>query len=72
MPDLYYGDPVPLNANMGTFDLPAWMKGELGAKKIPHIPDTVDPAVEAGLKLLREKYQCKVSLWTRMVYLPTC
>ncbi|KAH6999327.1 esterase/lipase [Ilyonectria destructans] len=59
MPDLFYGDPVPLNADMATFNLPNWMQGQLGAKKIPHTPQTVDPIVEQSLQTLRDKYKCK-------------
>ncbi|UPL02091.1 hypothetical protein LCI18_013025 [Fusarium solani-melongenae] len=59
MPDLFYGDPVPLNADMATFNLPNWMQGQLGAKKIPHTPQTVDPIVEQSLQTLRGKYKCK-------------
>lgn len=60
MPDLFYGDPVPLNADMATFNLPNWMQGQLGVKKIPHTPQTVDPIVEQSLQTLRDKYKCKV------------
>ncbi|KAJ4142106.1 hypothetical protein NW754_014897 [Fusarium falciforme] len=59
MPDLFYGDPVPLNADMATFNLLNWMQGRLGAKKIPHTPQTVDPIVEQSLQTLRGKYKCK-------------
>lgn len=61
MPDLFHGDPVPLNADMATFDLPNWMQGGLNAKKIPHFPQNVDPIVEQSIKVLREKYKVKVS-----------
>ncbi|PVH72191.1 alpha/beta-hydrolase [Cadophora sp. DSE1049] len=57
MPDLFFGDPVPLNADMASFSLPDWMQGKLGPKGIPHNPETVDPVVAASLKVLREKYK---------------
>ncbi|KAH8694368.1 esterase/lipase [Ilyonectria robusta] len=59
IPDLFHGDPVPLNADMATFSLPDWMQGKLGAKNIPHIAETVDPVVAASLKFLKEKYNPK-------------
>lgn len=61
MPDLFYGDPVPLNADMATFSIPDWVQGKFGAKKIPHTPQTVDPIVAQSLQAIREKYMCKVS-----------
>ncbi|KAH6721854.1 Alpha/Beta hydrolase protein [Leptodontidium sp. MPI-SDFR-AT-0119] len=57
MPDLFFGDPVPLNADMASFNLPEWMQGKLHPKGIAHVPETVDPIVAASLKLLREKYR---------------
>ncbi|KAL3471084.1 alpha/beta-hydrolase [Aspergillus californicus] len=59
VPDLFHGDPVPLNADMTTFSLPDWMQGKLGSKNIPHVPDTVDPIVAASLQYLKEKYNPK-------------
>lgn len=60
MPDLFFGDPVPLNADMASFNLPEWMQGKLHPKGIAHVPETVDPIVAASLKLLREKYRVQV------------
>lgn len=60
MPDLFHGDPVPLNSDMATFSIPTWMQGVYGAKKVPHIPSSVDPIVETCINTLREKYNCKV------------
>ncbi|KAH8688707.1 dienelactone hydrolase family protein [Talaromyces proteolyticus] len=47
MPDLFGGDPVPLNRS-GDFDFQAW--------KGAHGPSTVDPIVEACVSELRNKY----------------
>ncbi|KAF2834988.1 hypothetical protein M501DRAFT_999526, partial [Patellaria atrata CBS 101060] len=44
MPDLFHGDPVPLN-KPGGFSLPEWLKG--------HGTERVDPIVEAALNELR-------------------
>ena len=61
MPDLFYGDPVPLSANMAEFSVPDWVQGKLVENGIPHTPQTVDPIVDASLEILHEKYKCKVS-----------
>lgn len=50
MPDLFYGDPVQLNAPED-FDLMQWLKG--------HQPPTIDPIVDAALVEMREKLGCK-------------
>ncbi|KUL87744.1 hypothetical protein ZTR_05879 [Talaromyces verruculosus] len=59
VPDLFHGDPVPLNADMATFSLPDWLQGKLNEKKIPHTPETVDPIVAGSLRFLKEKYNPK-------------
>lgn len=65
MPDLFYGDPIPLN-RPGDFDIQKWMKGEYSEKKIQHLPPVVDPIIEKSIKAMREKYGVKVEqliLW---------
>ncbi|KAF4209439.1 hypothetical protein CNMCM6805_005896 [Aspergillus fumigatiaffinis] len=59
VPDLFHGDPVPLNVDMATFSLPEWLQGKLGAKKIPHTPEMVDPIVAGSLRFLKETYNPK-------------
>ncbi|PVH72208.1 esterase/lipase [Cadophora sp. DSE1049] len=59
MPDLFHGDPVPFNSDMATFSMPTWISGALGAKKVPHIPPSIDPIVKASIATLREKYKVK-------------
>jgi hypothetical protein len=51
---------VPLNVDMATFSLPEWLQGKLGAKKIPHTPEMVDPIVAGSLRFLKETYNPKV------------
>ena len=50
MPDLFYGDPIPLN-RPADFDIMKWMK--------PHGPDSVDPIIQKSLEEMRSKYDCK-------------
>jgi dienelactone hydrolase len=52
MPDLFHGDPVPLN-RPETYDLFAWLRGPPG-----HMPERVDPVVDAVLGSMRELYRC--------------
>ncbi|KAF5613328.1 esterase lipase [Fusarium sp. NRRL 25303] len=59
MPDLFHGDPVPLNADMATFSLPDWMQGKFGPNNIPHVPETVDPIVASSIKFLKDKFGYK-------------
>ncbi|KAJ5178933.1 hypothetical protein N7492_002143 [Penicillium capsulatum] len=47
MPDLFHGDPVPVNRPPG-FELMKWMQGPPG-----HLPDRIDPVVHAVLQELR-------------------
>ncbi|KAK5141898.1 hypothetical protein LTR04_002425, partial [Oleoguttula sp. CCFEE 6159] len=56
MPDLFHGDPVKMNGPPG-FDIMAWLKGSDG--KPGHLPDRVDPVVEAVLKEMRGPLSCK-------------
>ncbi|EEA22081.1 hypothetical protein TMatcc_008493 [Talaromyces marneffei ATCC 18224] len=50
MPDLFHGDPVPLNRGPD-FVLAKWLEG--------HGAERVDPIVEASITELREKYKVK-------------
>lgn len=58
MPDLFHGDPIPLN-RPGDFDIQKWMKGEYSEKKIAHLPPTVDPIIDACLVSMRTEHNCK-------------
>lgn len=52
IPDIFNGDPIPLNRPDG-FDMKAWrMKGSDGNN--PHTPEAVDPIVLAGVKALKD------------------
>ncbi len=53
MPDLFHGDPVPLN-RPGDYDLQKWVTGPPG-----HLPDRVDPVIEKTLKAMRKTYGCE-------------
>lgn len=53
MPDLFHGDPVPLNNPGGDFIM-KWLKGPPG-----HLPPTVDPIIDAALVEMRTKLGCK-------------
>jgi len=61
MPDLFYGDPIPLN-RPGDFDIMKWMGGEYSEKKIAHKPPVVDPIIEKSIKAMKEKHGVKVRL----------
>jgi dienelactone hydrolase len=50
MPDLFQGDPIPLNRG-GDFDMNAW--------RTKHTTDHVDPVVDAVIKELKDKYGVK-------------
>lgn len=53
MPDLFFGDPVPLN-RPDDFDIMAWLQGPPG-----HLPERTDPVVETTIKEMREKHGVK-------------
>ena len=53
MPDLFHGDPVPLNRSE-SYDLAKWLRGPPR-----HAPDTVDPIVETILIAMHKTYGCK-------------
>jgi len=58
IPDLFYGDPVPLNRPEG-FDTMAWLnKGSNGNN--PHTYEVVDKIVEKSIKFLQEKGYKKI------------
>ena len=47
MPDLFQGDPLPLNRPPG-FSVPDWLKGPPG-----HGPDKVEPVIEETIKAMK-------------------
>ena len=49
MPDLFHGDPIPLNRPKD-FDLMAWLKGPPG-----HMPDRVEPVVKEAISYLKNE-----------------
>lgn len=53
MPDLFHGDPVPLNRPAG-FDLMTWLKGPPG-----HLVDRVEPVVQAVVKDMKSSLGCE-------------
>ncbi|KAI9685846.1 MAG: hypothetical protein M1822_004124 [Bathelium mastoideum] len=53
MPDLFEGDPIPLNRPEG-FDIMKWMQGPPG-----HMKERVDPIVEAAIKEMRKNLGVK-------------
>jgi dienelactone hydrolase len=59
MPDLFHGDPVPLN-KPGEFDMQKWRMGGYHAEGKAHLPADVDPIVETCIRDMRAKYNCKV------------
>ena len=53
IPDLFNGDPIPLNRPEG-FDLMSWLtKGSDG--KNPHTFEAVDPIVQKSIEYLKEQ-----------------
>ncbi|KAJ5266645.1 hypothetical protein N7478_009453 [Penicillium angulare] len=58
IPDLFAGDPVPLN-KPGGFDMQKWRHGEYHPKGIAHLPPNVDPIVDACIKEMRETHGCE-------------
>ncbi|KAJ5994254.1 hypothetical protein N7451_009978 [Penicillium sp. IBT 35674x] len=58
IPDLFEGDPVPLN-KPGEFDMEKWRAGEYNSKGIAHSPPNVDPIVDSCLKEMRDTLGCK-------------
>lgn len=60
VPDLFFGDPIPLN-RPGDFDMQKWRAGAYHPEGKSHLPETVDPVVTACLETLKTKYNSKVS-----------
>ena len=59
MPDVFYGDPIPLN-RPGDFDIQKWLKGEYpNSHKGGHLPPSVDPIIDSCLVEMRTKYGCE-------------
>ncbi|KAJ5580225.1 dienelactone hydrolase [Penicillium hispanicum] len=58
IPDLFDGDPVPLN-KPGSFDMQSWRAGGYHPKGTAHLPANVDPIVTASLAEMRKSYGCK-------------
>ena len=56
MPDLFYGDPIPLN-RPADFDIMKWLQN--GSKGVAHTPKEVDPIVEKVLKHMKSELGCK-------------
>ncbi|CAI7642425.1 unnamed protein product [Penicillium palitans] len=54
MPDLFHGDPMPLNNCPASFDLMSCLKGPPG-----HLPDRVEPVVQATLKEMKSNMGCE-------------
>ena len=59
MPDLFDGDPVPLNRG-GDFDIIQWHNGKYHKGGVAHLPQNVDPIVESCLIAMRTEYKSKV------------
>lgn len=53
MPDLFHGDPVPLNRPAG-WDLMAWLKGPPG-----HLLPRVEPVVKAVFDEMKSGFGCE-------------
>jgi dienelactone hydrolase len=53
MPDLFHGDPVPLNRPAG-WDLMAWLKGPPG-----HLLPRVEPVVKAVFGEMKSNFGCE-------------
>ncbi|CRL27084.1 unnamed protein product [Penicillium camemberti] len=58
IPDLFYGDAVPLN-KPGEFDMQKWRNGGYHPEGKNHLPSTVDPIVESCLREMRTEFNCK-------------
>jgi len=56
VPDLFYGDPIPLN-RPGDFDIMKWLTKS--GPKGSHLPPTVDPIIDACLVEMRTKLGCE-------------
>ncbi|RMJ02447.1 hypothetical protein CDV36_015288 [Fusarium kuroshium] len=54
IPDLFHGDPVPLN-HPEEFDIMAWLQGAYNGNKFQHLPPSVDPIIEKSLSIMRSE-----------------
>lgn len=57
IPDLFYGDQLPVNG-LGSTDIMTWLK-EGSDGKHPHTKETVDPVIEESIKYLKEQHGVK-------------
>jgi len=55
-PDLFHGDPIPIN-RPPDFDLMKWLKE--GSKGLGHNVQTVEPVVKAAIKWMKEEWGVK-------------
>ena len=69
MPDLFDGDPIPLN-RPGDFEIKDWLDGKYHKDGKAHLPPQVDPIVDAMLVEMKQKYGCKVSAVVHEVPIP--
>ncbi|KAJ5698855.1 hypothetical protein N7462_000860 [Penicillium macrosclerotiorum] len=58
MPDIFHGDPVPLNKT-GEFNMQKWRMGEYHPQGKAHLTMNVDPIVEACIREMHENLNCK-------------
>ncbi|KAJ5937302.1 hypothetical protein N7454_004957 [Penicillium verhagenii] len=58
IPDLFEGDPIPLN-RPGDFDMEKWRSGGYDPKGTAHFPPNVDPIVDSCLTAMRDTFGCK-------------
>ncbi|KAJ5203926.1 uncharacterized protein N7498_004805, partial [Penicillium cinerascens] len=58
MPDLFHGDPVPLN-KPGEFNMQRWRTGGYHPEGKTHLPMDVDPVVESCIREMQTKFKCK-------------
>jgi dienelactone hydrolase len=81
VPDLFNGDPIPLN-RPADFDLGAWRSQGSNGKN-PHTPEAVDPLTIAGIKALKDMgikrigavgycFGAKVGICYSKLYRPLC
>ncbi|KAL3464546.1 esterase/lipase [Aspergillus heterothallicus] len=58
VPELFDGNPIPLN-RPGDFDIVAWRDGKYHPQGRAHVPENIDPIVDACVEELRSKYNFK-------------
>lgn len=60
VPDLFEGDPIPLNRPDG-FDLQEWIQAKYSKNpnQKPHLPPAIDPIIDACIVAMRTEYGCK-------------